>query len=89
MASLEFAANRAVNHVGLRGQARQDGRNQTGISFVGDLGVGTEFLLGERQQTVLSKQFKAQTLRADARDFLIPAAGMTRNGDQRHVTSSS
>jgi hypothetical protein len=53
------------------------------------LRIGAEFLVGERPQAGLSQQLKAQALRADTRDFLVAAPGMTRNGDQRHVTCSS
>ena len=89
MPGLQFAAHRAIDHVSLGGQARQYGRNQAGIGFVGNLRAGAEFLVGEHPQAGLGEQFEIQTLRADACDFFVAAARMTRNCDQRHVTCSS
>ena len=89
MARLQFAAHGAVDHVSLGRQAAQDGRNQAGVGFIGNLRIGAEFLFDKRPQAGLREQLKAQTLRGDARDFFVAASGMTRNGDQRHVTCSS
>ncbi|MEI9971707.1 MAG: hypothetical protein WDO73_06435 [Ignavibacteriota bacterium] len=85
---LEFASHSAVNHVGLGGDARQDGSDQAGKRLVGDLAIGAEFLVGQRPQAGLRKQFEAQALSGNTCDFFIAAAGMAGNGDQRHGTSS-
>ena len=86
MAGLELASHGAIDHVSLGGHAGQDRRDQAGIGLVGNLRAGAEILLDEDLQAGLRQQLKAQTLRADARHFLEPAPGMTRNGDQRHET---
>jgi hypothetical protein len=89
MARLQFPAYGAVDYVGLRREMRQNGCHQTGECLLWDFRVGAEFLVDQLPQTGLRQQFETKTLRSDPRDLLVPASGMARNGDQRHVTCSS
>ena len=89
VAALQFAADGAEDEVVLGGQARQNRGHQAGIGLVGNLGVRAELLAGERADAGLRQQLEAQPLRAEPRHLLETAPRMTRNRDQRHVTSSS
>ena len=89
VAALQFAADRAEDQVMLGGEARQNRGHQTGICLVGNLGLLAELLAGERADAGLREQLEAEPLRAEPRHLFKTAPRMTRNRDQRHVTSSS
>ena len=89
VAALEFAADGAEDEVMLGGEAGQNGGHQAGIGLVGDLGIRAELLAGERADAGLRQQLEAEPLRAEPRHLFKTAPRMTRNRDQRHVTSSS
>ena len=87
--ALEFAADGAEDEVVLGGEASQNRGHKAGICLVGDLGILAELLAGERADAGLRQQLEAQPLRAEPRHLIETAPRMTRNRDQRHVTSSS
>ena len=87
VAGLNFAAHRAVNHVVLRGHSRQDRGDETRVSLVGDGGGFAKFFAGQSTDSRLRQQLKLEPLRAEPRNLIESAPRMTRNRDQRHVTT--
>ena len=87
VAALQFAADGAEDQVVLGGEAGQQRRHQTGICLVGNLGIRAELLAGQRADAGLREQLEAEPLRGEPRHLFKAAPRMTRNRDQRHVTS--
>ncbi len=80
-------ARRAVNQMVFGGQPGQDGRHQIGARLLVRAGLRAKLAFDERLNPRLIHQLELEAVRAQARHFFEPASRLSRNGDQRHVTS--